>query len=366
MGFKKKIIFVHLLNDYSGSPLVLSMIVKHFASLESSYEVALYTAYSKQAGFLSNITGLHYRFIFYRWSTNKLLTLFYFFLAQVQLFFKILLEERNSMVYINSVLPFGAALAAKIRRLPIVYHVHETSVSPPSLKKLLFFVANNCANQAIYVSQFLKTQEPLPKVSKKHFIYNALSPEFEAKANKAAIYNFSDPFNVLMLCSLKRYKGVDKFIELAHKLPDIQFTLVLNSDQKSIETYFVKAALPANVTLFSSTNEVDAFYQKAAMVLNLSLPDQWVETFGLTLLEALRYGRPIVAPNVGGPTEILSLNPKAGASISAYQLEAIAQFIQMLHRNPLLYQKAAEEAKKLATQFAYQNFISKIEEVVNC
>ena len=54
----KKIAFVHLLNDYSGSPKVLSQIVKKY----SKNDIELFT--SKDEGFLSNLTPNHKHFFY--------------------------------------------------------------------------------------------------------------------------------------------------------------------------------------------------------------------------------------------------------------------------------------------------------------
>ena len=40
-------------------------------------------------------------------------------------------------------------------------------------------------------------------------------------------------------------------------------------------------------------------------MLNLSIPSLWIETFGMTILEAMAYGIPSIVPNVGGPTELI-------------------------------------------------------------
>ena len=81
-----KIIFIHLLNDFSGSPKVLSQIVKNYKN--KNHDVELFT--SKDEGFLSNIVDKHHNF-FYKRFENKFLTLFSYTLSQFHLFFKILL-----------------------------------------------------------------------------------------------------------------------------------------------------------------------------------------------------------------------------------------------------------------------------------
>ena len=44
---------------------------------------------------------------------------------------------------------------------------------------------------------------------------------------------------------------------------------------------------------------------KASVCLNLSQQPDWVETFGLTIWEALTQGTPVIVPDVGGPLEII-------------------------------------------------------------
>src|SRR4051812_48801243 len=105
----KKIVCVHLLNDFSGSPLVLSMVIKGL--LKSGNEVELIT--SGGEGFLSNL-DVKYNYVNYSFHNNKWIRLFRFFKAQFALFFKVL-AYRNTEVqlYINTLLPCGAALAGK-------------------------------------------------------------------------------------------------------------------------------------------------------------------------------------------------------------------------------------------------------------
>ena len=57
----KKIIFIHLVNDYSGSPKVLSQVIGTVQS--AAFEVELYTAKSED-GFLSDLNILHHNYFY--------------------------------------------------------------------------------------------------------------------------------------------------------------------------------------------------------------------------------------------------------------------------------------------------------------
>lgn len=302
MQKEKKIICIHLLNDFSGSPLVLSSVIRGLN--ESWSDVELFTGNSGE-GFLTGLPVKQHKF-FYRFFENKYLRLLVFTISQVHLFFLLLRYAFQPVVfYVNTLLPWGAALAGKLMRKPVIYHLHETSVNPPALKKFLRMVASSCATSAIYVSKFLMEAEPLKGV-KSFVVHNALPDEFVEKANTFRLHPVpKNEFTVLMICSLKAYKGVFDFIALAARLPEIRFELVLNSPEHVIKKQFHGTSLPSNLKVFPVQKDVHPFYQRASVVLNLSHTDKWIETFGMTLLEAMCYGIPVIAPTKGGVTEIV-------------------------------------------------------------
>ena len=299
-----KIVAVHLLNDYSGSPLVFAQALETLSQAGAS--VDLYT--NNGEGFLSKLDYINKNIIPYQWKKNKLFTLMYYFYAQLWLFFTLLVKYRREhvIIYINTVLPFGAALAGLYLNQKVVYHLHESSVKPKLLKRFLFGIANMIATEAIYVSDFLRKTEPL-SVAINHLVYNALPTGFKQQAQafqeKAEQHQ---GFRVLMLCSLKEYKGVRNFVALAKALPMYQFTLVLNATWLDIRTFFPESeGFPANLMVYPKQNNVHPFYQKADLVVNLSKPEQWLETFGMTILEGMAYGLPAIVPPAGGVVELI-------------------------------------------------------------
>ena len=146
----KKIIFIHLLNDFSGSPKVLSQVIQALQEKEIALE--LYTGKS-ESGFLSGLTQNHNQY-FYKRSENKWITLIAFISSQFILFFKLLkYTNKDIVIYVNTMLPFGAALAGFIMRKPVIYHVHEISLTPLALKSFLRAVIRLTAKKIIFVSK---------------------------------------------------------------------------------------------------------------------------------------------------------------------------------------------------------------------
>jgi glycosyltransferase involved in cell wall biosynthesis len=346
-----RVIAIHLFNDFSGSPKVLSQAIAGWT--RNKITCHLYT--SKTFGFLTDLDQVVYHNNGYRFSENKLGRLFYLISSQLYIFFTLLFKlQKEDIVYINTVLPFGAALAGKARGARVIYHIHETSVKPAILKSFLFGVANSTASDAIYVSDFLANQEVLSK-PKSHVIHNALPAEFKEELNPTI---FSQPTNVLMACSLKEYKGVNQFVELAQNLPSYKFRLVLNASDGAIDQWFSSKSLPSNIEVFPTQTRIKPHMEWADVLTNLSLPDQWVETFGLTVIEAKAFGVPAIVPQVGGVTEIVN-HEVDGFQISAYDMDSLMNTLTRMQVVPGLYHSLAKNALASSALYSEANFSEK-------
>ncbi len=356
---KKHIVFFHLLNDFSGSPKVLRQAIE---SLKSNNTLELYTCSSNKKGFLSDIENLKYNYFFYKWSKIKLVTLVLFFWSQLLLFFRLLrftnTNKKQTIFYVNTVLPIGAALAGKLLGIEVIYHIHETSIKPKAFKWLLFKIANICSKKSIYVSNFIQKQEPLKNGVNK-VIYNTLSNDFF----KTALETKTEKSTVLMLSSLKEYKGVFEFITLATSNPQISFELVSNATQIEVDNYLLDTNKPSNLKIFSTQSNVHPFYKRAKVVLNLSHPDKWVETFGMTALEAMSYKTPVIVPPVGGIAEVVQHNIN-GFHISVQNLKEISDKINLLFNKPKHYQTMSENAFLRTKAFTTQVFEQEIQSFV--
>lgn len=358
----KKILLIHLFNDRSGSPKVLSEVIKSLK--KNGYETELLTS-SHSDGFLTGCADIN-KALFYKRSENKLLTLFYYIISQTFLFFQCLRYWNQDVVfYINTMMPFGAALSGKLMGKKIIYHVHETSIKPKLLKDFLRLIIQLTATKIIFVSDFLRKQESFKNIHQT-VIYNAIDSDFFETAERITKHTNSKNFNVLMISSLKKYKGIFEFLKIAHLCSNnkkISFTLVLNANKEEISTYLHETKIPDNVSIHSRQSNVKPFYQSSNLLLNLSRPDEWIETFGLTIIEAMAYGLPSIVPPVGGPAEIVR-DEIDGYLISAYHIEAISDKIQLLSSDEVLYHSLSKNVKLKATQYDIKVFEENIHTTV--
>lgn len=352
---KKKIVCVHLLNDYSGSPLILSMVIKGF--LISGYEVDLITSSGKQ-GFLSGL-NVNYRYFTYRFHQNKWIRLYRYLKSQAALFLIVNSYRKEDVnIYINTLLPFGAALAGKVNGKKITYHLHESYIQPKLLKRFLKKVASFCADSAFYVSNYLLKVEQLTGI-KNTVIYNALPDEFVDRAGSNIYRQSNKAFTVLMISSLKGYKGIDEFIKLANRIKEVKFELVLNASLKEIASYFNGEKFPENLVVYPVQQDVHPFYERASVVVNLSNPGQCIETFGMTLLEGMCYGLPVIGPPVGGPAEVVQ-DGINGYCIDSRNIDKVENTIRNIYSNKALQQQLGKGALMTAEKFEEQTMYNKI------
>ncbi|CZE49137.1 glycosyltransferase family 4 protein [Campylobacter geochelonis] len=350
----KKIVFIHILNDRSGSPKILSQIID--VCNKNGYLTELFTN-TQEGGFLDNKAKV-YKHIFYKRSNFRILTLFYYILSQIILFFKCLKYKNQDVVfYINTMLPFGAALSGRLINKEIIYHIHETSLKPKLLKLFLRFIIKKTANKIIFVTEYLKNIENFQNKNQK-VIYNAI-PKIKYTLNNKIKKN---KFIILLICSLKTFKGIHEFIKISENMLDvkeIEFQLILNANEKEINDFFSKCILPNNITIFSRQDDLKEFYKSGSLLLNLSRPDECIETFGLTILEGMSYGLPAIVPNIGGPLEIIKDNVN-GYAISCYEIAKISKKIRYLFENKEEYLKMSFNALSTVKDFSIEIFDKEI------
>ena len=118
-----------------------------------------------------------------------------------------------------------------------------------------------------------------------------------------------------------------------------------------------------NLSILSRQNDVASLYNKASLVLNLSDIHKFIETFGLTALEAMSAGLPVVVPTVGGIAEMVE-DGINGYKIDVQDLDKIETHIKLLLSERNRYQQMASNAQKYSQSYSEESMISAIAEIL--
>jgi glycosyltransferase involved in cell wall biosynthesis len=135
---------------------------------------------------------------------------------------------------------------------------------------------------------------------------------FAAKPNGLVTPRDSVAPHILFVGRLERRKGIDLLLEsirpLSHRLPGIRFTIVGDDTLPTAEgppyrEQFERRSSARNVEFKGRVDDenLEQFYRSCDVLV---APSRY-ESFGLILIEAMRYGKPVVACDVGGMREIV-------------------------------------------------------------
>jgi len=314
-----RILYVQINNDYSGSSYALKSIIE-------SHNVAkkvLMTSYESQ-GFLTDCEVSESIDIPYKFKGMSLATicdLFRNWSKGAKAFIREHKQNPFDIVYLNAISPWHIAIPAKILGVKVIYHVHEFYAKPNFLIKFYLYVMRITANKLIYVSEFCRSQYSLLNAARKGIGEEIQFTPIRYKTREENDLDVTQKLNgpIIMICSPKKYKGVEKFMDLARVLPNRKFKLFIS------QRYEFKTDLPRNVEILLGKTELQQELFDASLLLNLSQSPDWIETFGLTIWESLSQGTPVIVPDIGGPVEIV--NVSCGKSVDVRNIELVVSAI---------------------------------------
>jgi len=212
---------------------------------------------------------------------------------------------------------FGALLVPAARRLPWVIHWHADVVSSTIDRRLAlayrlyrpFEQRLLAASRAVIATSppYLDASAALaPWRERCHIIPLGLDParipEPDPAAHARALALWGEPgFRVLAIGRLTYYKGHDVLIRAAAELPESRVLIVgAGEHRQRLATLIQTLDLNDRVCLPGFQPEADLNALLASCDV-LCLPSlERTEAFGLVLLEAMRFGKPVVVGDIPG------------------------------------------------------------------
>ena len=97
--------------------------------------------------------------------------------------------------------------------------------------------------------------------------------------------------------------------------------------------------------------------------MNLTDPRKAIETFGLTALEAMSAGLPVIVPTVGGIAELVD-DGVNGYKIDVHDIDRIVERIDNIFKDKSLYLKLSENALLMSKKYDETSMIDNILETL--
>lgn len=173
-----------------------------------------------------------------------------------------------------------------------------------------------------------------------------------------------DKINLLYVGRLVKEKGVDTLLSAVEELADKERVVVRiagNGPEKhNLETQTKNLKLENNVIFYpwSDKNTINDLYHCADIFVH---PARWAEPLGLTVIEAMASGLPVIVPEISGSSWAAG---EGGLTFKNGDAKDLKEKIEKLIKNENLRKDLAEKAKERAKQFDYRNSIKKLEDII--
>lgn len=290
---------------------------------------------------------------------------------------RIIEKRKISLVFSNSSVAWSGALAAKAKKIPHIWSIHEILSGKNSL--LHFFFGNralakliSCLSTMVIINSSA-SQRAFKRREKIRLIYNGLEildkNLFPKEALRKEFAFGKDDFILGVVGKIYREKGQKEMIlavdSLRRSYPQLKLLIVGAVKDKYYYRNLkklVKERELEEVVYFTGYREdiFDLLKLLALIVITSS-----VEAFGLVALEAMAVGIPVLAVEAGGLPEIIS-HGKNGFLMRSRQPEIIEKAVEFILHNPLKVKEVIEEGfKTVKEKFSLREQIEKIERVID-
>ena len=253
-----------------------------------------------------------------------------------------------------------------------VMNFHNSTTSPPwhssFFENVIDSLVIRSASHIVSVSKAclgsLANRSSFMGCKKLSFIYNGIGDpaSFLQTAATTTIGVALKPY-CLMLATYESRKGhaylLQAFQSVVKDFPDMQLQIYGHGrphEKKQVADEVMRLKLEDNVKLGDFTSHTAALIANASVLV---VPSQSYESFGLTIIEAMAFGVPVVTTDVGGMPEVLG-DSNAGYVCSKDNPLEFAAAIKKILGNPLLASalgrngRLAFESRFIATTMSQQ------------
>jgi glycosyltransferase involved in cell wall biosynthesis len=160
------------------------------------------------------------------------------------------------------------------------------------------------------------------------------------------------------------YKGFEYLIESAEYLPD-NYVILLGGDGELKEKYenlIKRKKLSDKVFLTGKIpqKEIGSYYKACDLFCLPSIAKS--EAYGIVMIEAMSFGKPVVATKIkGSGTDWVNQDGITGLNVNPEDAEQLAKAFQTILENPAMYQKFSENAHhRYLNEFTIETEIEKL------
>ena len=254
-------------------------------------------------------------------------------------------KNRITIVYNNTINALFGPVAAKLIGIPSVWHIHEVKPGKAVLTKMAGIVINVLSSNAIFNSYATMKAFAMHPHASWYVFYNGIEtrPCYE-KSDFAS--NFVMAFAGQMAGHKKPERFLCAFSQVRKQTANIKGIMAGDGPMlPALRSLAQDLKIADDIVFTGYLSDLQPFYANIDVLVLTS--DR--EAFGRVILEAMSYGRAVIASAVGGVPEVVE-DGRTGYLVPAEDISAYARKILCLFENPELCRQMGENARRSVSE----------------
>lgn len=292
-------------------------------------------------------------------------------LTAIRQFDRIVGNRKIDLVHSNTLATLGGALWARWRAVPHVWHIHEIVISPKlasrAFPRLVSWLARIIICNSVPTETWLLNMQPQLRERTK-VVWNGICV---TDTQPPPTENTSATIVVALVGRINRLKGQALLIDAAtilweQGIRSISY-LIVGSPPSGQEHYLDSlhkkiAQSPARhlIELKGFTKDIASIWSHCDIAV---VPSTEPESFGLVAIEAMAFGKPVIAAAHGGLLDIVADNT-TGILVPPNNSAALSEALARLIRDPELRKRMGKEG--MARQRAMFSLETQCNQIVQC
>jgi glycosyltransferase involved in cell wall biosynthesis len=333
--------------------------------IADGYRVALISGRSKAIKDKVKALDCHYTILKHRYRFSP------FSIYKV---YRIILHEKIDVVHVHQfsdafIAVFASLLSAKKGRPKVILTRHLVKKGK---QNRIYHWLYGKLHKLIFVSELSK-KEFLTGASisedKLTVIHNSITTNVldTPHINYGTHFGINNDYTLIgFVGQIAKFKGVELLVEVAERVRNRKVAFFLaGSGKKSYEIFLknliAEKKLAQQFFLIGFINNPGMFISQMDIGI---LPSICAEAFGLSVLEFMQAGIPLIASNTGAQKEFIS-HEKTGLLVNPTADEITAALVRLLDDKNFRIQTGKNAQHVYKTHFNYENFYNKIMKIYN-
>jgi glycosyltransferase involved in cell wall biosynthesis len=274
-------------------------------------------------------------------SLKEILVFFLLFIPTVIRLSKWIKKNKIQIIYNNTINALFGPFAAKLNGIRSVWHIREVKPKKKFFTKIGGIIINLLSSKAIFNSYATMKAFKERTPSSWQVIYNGIETKCYFIKNKNTS-NFVVGFAGQMAEHKKPERFLYVFSQLKNQIANIKGIMAGEGPMlPKLRSLAENLEIADDITFTGYLPDLDDFYFNIDVFMLTS--DH--EPFGRVIMEAMSYGRAVVASAVGGVPELVE-DGKTGYLVPAENIDAYTRKIIYLSRNPEYCRQMGEAARR--------------------